>query len=166
MDREFWSPLLRRHGHLIPDPTMLTLLRPDCREPHSAENAMLVPRLKFLCIELARNREGLNDPQALKQEQPAMAVESAPVRIKANGEGKQQEQQQQEQQQQQQQQEQQQLVMRRTRKYSTIEVAAGAADGDDDEDVEEAVEALMAQQGIGEDASEEGAWARQVRESD
>ncbi len=156
MDREFWSPFLRRHGHLIPDPTMLTLLRPDCREPHSAGNAMLVPRLKFLCIELARNREGLNDPQALKQEQPAMAVESAPVRFKANGGDKQQEQQEQQQQQQ--------VVMRRTRKYSTIEVAAGAADGDDEEDVEEAVEALMAQQGIGEDASEEGAWARQVRE--
>lgn len=158
LDREFWSPLLRRHGHLIPDPTMLTLLRPDCRRPHGAGNAMLVPRLKFLCVELARAREGLNDPAALAAVELEEEQESAPG---GNGsgsgvKGKQQ------------------LVMRRTPKYSAIGVVAeeeappsgssrmtvaAAVTGalKDEEDVERVVAALMEQQGIGEDASEEGA---------
>jgi hypothetical protein len=145
---------------------MLTLLRPDCRAPHSAGNAMLVPRLKFLCIELARNREGLNDAQALSQHQHQQeASEPSTAAVSGNGNGGQQ-QQQQPQQQQQQQQQQQFLEMRRTRKFSAIDVVGSAPQARassaalldaEDEEMETAVEALMAQQGIGEDASEEGA---------
>lgn len=130
---------------------MLTLLRPDCRAPHHAGNAMLVPRFKWLCIELARCREGLNDAQVLAKHQPEpeekQDLQQAMPAAKQNGK-------------------QQQLVMRRTRLYSAIGVdhVAGAAavkgegDEEDEEDVEKVVEALMAQQGIGEDASEEGKW--------
>lgn len=172
LDREFWSPLLRRHGNLIPDPTMLTLLRPDCRRPHSAGNAMLVPRLKFICIELARTREGLNDPKVLALAAAAGEAEpEQPQQLESAGSGNGMK-------------GPQQLVMRRTPKYSAIGVAdappcsgsggssstttgAAAAVAVDvtavdaaaleDEDVERVVAALMAQQGIGDDASEEGA---------
>lgn len=38
-----------------------TLLRVNCRKSYNQENSMLVTRIQFLAIEIARNREGLND---------------------------------------------------------------------------------------------------------
>ncbi|XP_059619124.1 protein PBDC1 [Phlebotomus argentipes] len=38
-----------------------TLLRPRSSEEFSADNAILVVRIQFLAIEIARNREGFND---------------------------------------------------------------------------------------------------------
>lgn len=148
LDREYWAPLLKRHGDLIPDPTMLTLLRPDCRRPHGADNAMLVPRLKFVCIELAREREGLNDARALLST-PQQEHQQQPVASNGGEAGQPP-----------------QLVIRRTRKYSAIGVAptsdpgpaAPAVEEGDEREVEEAVAALLAQQGVGENASEEGAF--------
>lgn len=150
---------------------MLTLLRPDCRRPHGAGNAMLVPRLKFMCIELARAREELNDPAALAavDSEPEGEQESAPGGSGSGSgnvvKGKQQ------------------LVMRRTPKFSAIGVVAATTDAPpsgasgmtvaaaadaaattgalkDEEGVERVVAALMAERGIGADASEEGGCVR------
>ncbi|XP_037935043.1 protein PBDC1 [Teleopsis dalmanni] len=38
-----------------------TLLRADAKDRFCPENALLVVRIQFLAIEIARNREGLND---------------------------------------------------------------------------------------------------------
>lgn len=38
-----------------------TLLRADASKENSPENTLLVVRIQFLAIEIARNREGLND---------------------------------------------------------------------------------------------------------
>lgn len=38
-----------------------TLLRADASQDNSPENTLLVVRIQFLAIEIARNREGLND---------------------------------------------------------------------------------------------------------
>lgn len=38
-----------------------TLIRADASEEFSAENSILVVRIQFLAIEIARNREGFND---------------------------------------------------------------------------------------------------------
>lgn len=45
----------------IEDFSFGTLIRGNCREEFSAENSILVVRIQFLAIEIARNREGLND---------------------------------------------------------------------------------------------------------
>ena len=37
-----------------------TLLRLDCKDGYSEANTTLVPRVQFLAIEVARNRQGLN----------------------------------------------------------------------------------------------------------
>lgn len=59
---------------------MGTLLRVDCRAPYSAENSLLVPRVQFLAIELARNREGLNESfrSAFRQAASASASTADP----------------------------------------------------------------------------------------
>jgi len=44
--------------HLTND---LTLFRQDCRKGYTRENTYIVPYAQFLCIEIARNIEGLND---------------------------------------------------------------------------------------------------------
>ena len=38
-----------------------TLIRTDVNEDYSEKNSILVTRIQFFAIELARNREGLND---------------------------------------------------------------------------------------------------------
>ncbi|XP_050531289.1 protein PBDC1 [Daktulosphaira vitifoliae] len=43
-----------------------TLLRKDVREDYSEINSFIVIRIQFYAIELARNREGLNDEHFLK----------------------------------------------------------------------------------------------------
>ena len=44
--------------HLAND---LTLFRQNCRKGYTRENTFIVPYAQFLCIEIARNLEGLND---------------------------------------------------------------------------------------------------------
>ena len=44
--------------HLTND---LTLLRQNCRKGYTRENTFIVPYAQFLCLEIARNLEGLND---------------------------------------------------------------------------------------------------------
>ena len=47
--------------HLTND---LTLLRQNCRKGYTRENTFIVPYAQFLCLEIARNVEGLNDDVA------------------------------------------------------------------------------------------------------
>jgi hypothetical protein len=54
---DLWEGRLRDHN-------MICLLRYDCRSGYDNANTMLVPRAQFLMIEIARNREGLNDVRA------------------------------------------------------------------------------------------------------
>jgi len=44
----------------VEDYNMGSLLRLDCKEDINDKNTTLAPRIQFLAIEIARNREGLN----------------------------------------------------------------------------------------------------------
>ena len=46
--------------HHVEDFNFGTLLRLDCSKGYSETNTTLVPRVQFLAIEVARNRQGLN----------------------------------------------------------------------------------------------------------
>lgn len=46
---------------MLEDYSFGTLLRSDAENDYSEENTMLVTRIQFLCIEIARNKEGIND---------------------------------------------------------------------------------------------------------
>eukprot|EP01006_Ploeotia_vitrea_P048006 TRINITY_DN67184_c9_g1_i1.p1 TRINITY_DN67184_c9_g1~~TRINITY_DN67184_c9_g1_i1.p1 ORF type:complete len:182 (+),score=98.47 TRINITY_DN67184_c9_g1_i1:78-623(+) len=46
---------------VVPDYNMGSLLRVRAKEPFGQHNCMIVPRIQFFAIEIARNREGLND---------------------------------------------------------------------------------------------------------
>ncbi|GLV43944.1 uncharacterized protein CBL_12760 [Carabus blaptoides fortunei] len=56
-----WRLFCDRFKDIIEDYNFGTLMRADCTGEYSENNSMLVPRIQFLAIELARNREGLND---------------------------------------------------------------------------------------------------------
>lgn len=45
----------------LEDFSMGTLIRTDASKEFSSENSILVVRIQFLAIEIARNREGCND---------------------------------------------------------------------------------------------------------
>ena len=55
-----WRAFCNLFEHHIDDYNFGTLLRLDCKEGYSESNTMLVPRVQFLAIEIARNRLGLN----------------------------------------------------------------------------------------------------------
>lgn len=61
MGKVKWRMFCERFKDIIEDYNFGTLLRTDCAGEYSENNSMLVPRIQFLAIELARNREGLND---------------------------------------------------------------------------------------------------------
>ena len=46
---------------VVEDFNFATLLRLDCTSDYSEANTILVTRAQFVAIEIARNREGLND---------------------------------------------------------------------------------------------------------
>ena len=46
---------------VVEDFNFATLLRLDCTGDYSEANTILVTRAQFVAIEIARNREGLND---------------------------------------------------------------------------------------------------------
>ncbi|XP_025026491.1 protein PBDC1, partial [Python bivittatus] len=55
-----WRPFCLQFEGAVEDFNFGTLLRLDCRRGYSEENTVLVPRIQFLAIEIARNREGCN----------------------------------------------------------------------------------------------------------
>ncbi|KAL0218580.1 hypothetical protein P9112_004233 [Eukaryota sp. TZLM1-RC] len=57
-----WRKWMMSWEKVLPDNFhYLTLIRLNSAEDYSQENSTVVPRIQFLAIELARNREGYND---------------------------------------------------------------------------------------------------------
>jgi len=55
-----WRSFCRMFEYHVEDYNFGTLLRLDCKDGYSEANTTLVPRVQFLAIEVARNRQGLN----------------------------------------------------------------------------------------------------------
>jgi hypothetical protein len=64
---ETWRDFLTALEH-ISEHNMISLLRKDAALGYNDENTMLVPRAQFLCVEIARNREGINDCAQLRSD--------------------------------------------------------------------------------------------------
>lgn len=58
--KEMWRAFIYKFDKLD-DYNFLTLIRQDVDTEAAQENSILVVRIQFLAIEIARNREGLND---------------------------------------------------------------------------------------------------------
>lgn len=56
-----WREFCNKFEKEIDDFNMATMLRLDANEEYTEENTILVTRIQFLAIEIARNREGFND---------------------------------------------------------------------------------------------------------
>ncbi|CAG9857137.1 unnamed protein product [Phyllotreta striolata] len=56
-----WRPYCERFKNLVEDYSYGTLLRSDAKDDYKEDNTMLVTRIQFYAIELARNKEGVND---------------------------------------------------------------------------------------------------------
>lgn len=59
--KQKWRPFCEQFKDVVEDYSFGTLLRADCNEEYLQENTILTTRIQFYAIELARNREGLND---------------------------------------------------------------------------------------------------------
>lgn len=59
--KEKWRPFCERYKNRVEDYNMGTLVRIKAAEEFSEANSLLVVRVQFLAIEIARNREGFND---------------------------------------------------------------------------------------------------------
>ncbi|CAH0380551.1 unnamed protein product [Bemisia tabaci] len=59
--KEKWRPFCENFKTVVENYSFGTLLRADCKEDYSESNSFIVPRIQFLAIELARNKEGYND---------------------------------------------------------------------------------------------------------
>lgn len=55
-----WRDFCTYFQNKVEDFSFGTLLRKNCTGEYSEENSILVTRIQFLAIELARNKEGLN----------------------------------------------------------------------------------------------------------
>ncbi|XP_035872385.1 protein PBDC1 isoform X2 [Phyllostomus discolor] len=55
-----WRPFCLKFDGVIEDFNYGTLLRLDCSQGYTEENTIFAPRIQFLAIEIARNREGHN----------------------------------------------------------------------------------------------------------
>lgn len=56
-----WRPFCERFKTVVDDYSFGTLLRANAEEDYREENTILLTRIQFLCIEVARNKEGVND---------------------------------------------------------------------------------------------------------
>ncbi|XP_046385548.1 protein PBDC1 [Ischnura elegans] len=56
-----WRPYCEQFKGVVEDYSFGTLLRLNCEEDYSEDNSILVTRIQFYAIELARNKEGFND---------------------------------------------------------------------------------------------------------
>lgn len=59
--KEKWRPFCQQFKDIVEDYSFGTLMRADCTGEYSEENSILTTRIQFYAIELARNKEGLND---------------------------------------------------------------------------------------------------------
>eukprot|EP01117_Protostelium_nocturnum_P016816 TRINITY_DN6733_c0_g1_i2.p1 TRINITY_DN6733_c0_g1~~TRINITY_DN6733_c0_g1_i2.p1 ORF type:complete len:153 (+),score=57.71 TRINITY_DN6733_c0_g1_i2:181-639(+) len=58
--KAIWGPFMMRFKDRIVDFNFLTMLRVKSNEDYSEENTIVVPKIQFYAIEVARNREGKN----------------------------------------------------------------------------------------------------------
>lgn len=58
--KEKWRPFCNHFKENVDDFNYGTLLRLDCNKDYSEENSILVTRIQFFAIEIARNRQGFN----------------------------------------------------------------------------------------------------------
>lgn len=56
-----WREFCMNYQNIVEDFNFATLLRLDCSKDYAEDNTTLVPRVQFYAIEIARNREGLNN---------------------------------------------------------------------------------------------------------
>ncbi|KAB0802969.1 hypothetical protein PPYR_05155 [Photinus pyralis] len=56
-----WRPFCEKFKDIVEDYSFGTLLRADASRNYDEQNSILVTRIQFYAIELARNREGVND---------------------------------------------------------------------------------------------------------
>lgn len=61
-----WRPFCEQFKALVEDYSYGTLLRSDASNDYSEDNSILVTRIQFYAIELARNKEGVNDVIRIK----------------------------------------------------------------------------------------------------
>lgn len=59
--KEKWREFCMKFEKEIDDYNFATMLRLDSTDEYSESNTILVTRIQFLAIEIARNREGYND---------------------------------------------------------------------------------------------------------
>ncbi|XP_061554688.1 protein PBDC1 [Phycodurus eques] len=59
--KERWRPFCNHYDGLVEDFNYGTLLRLDCRKDYTEDNTAFVTRIQFFAVEIARNREGLNN---------------------------------------------------------------------------------------------------------
>lgn len=55
-----WRPFCERFRDVLEDYSFGTLLRANAEEDNRPDNTILVTKIQFCCIEIARNREGVN----------------------------------------------------------------------------------------------------------
>jgi len=56
-----WRTFCENYKETVEDYNYATLIRLDSSKDYSEANSIIVPRVQFLALELARNKEGLND---------------------------------------------------------------------------------------------------------
>lgn len=56
-----WRPFCEEFKDEVEDYNFASLLRIDSSKDYSDENTLVAPRIQFLAIEIARNREGFNN---------------------------------------------------------------------------------------------------------
>ncbi|KAI7819867.1 putative polysaccharide biosynthesis protein [Kickxella alabastrina] len=61
MAKAKWREFINKYENRVTDFNFGSLLRIDCTGDYSEDNTMFVMRTQFYCIEIARNKEGLND---------------------------------------------------------------------------------------------------------
>ncbi|KPI95892.1 UPF0368 protein Cxorf26-like [Papilio xuthus] len=61
VNKSRWRMFCEKFKNIVEDYSFGTLLRADTNGDYSEQNTILVPRVQFYAIEIARNREGLNN---------------------------------------------------------------------------------------------------------
>ncbi|CAH1961181.1 unnamed protein product [Acanthoscelides obtectus] len=59
--KEKWRQFCEQFKNIIEDYSFGTLLRLDASDDYSEKNSILVTKIQFLAIEIARNKEGINN---------------------------------------------------------------------------------------------------------
>lgn len=65
--QETWRAFMMAQDGRMEEFNMISLLRIDAALGYDDDNTLLVPRVQFLAIEIARNREGVNDCAKLRE---------------------------------------------------------------------------------------------------